>query len=127
MATTSAMTRFNGGSSSWRWLRCLARAVLASALLSGCGEQYCQSGAKYGTQCPTINEVEWQRTQQREEPWPAERTVTPAPGCVLATPRGYVQRPFTPTPTGSAANLPPLYLMSGACVSRQQPVYGAVR
>jgi len=95
-----------------------------SWLLAGCGESYCQSGAKYGTQCYSINDVEWQRTQQREERWPEERTTTPSPGCVLATPRGLVQQPYSPN-ASTTAQAP--YLMSGACVSRQQPVYGAVR
>jgi hypothetical protein len=109
------------------WRASSALFLLVLALLCGCEEAYCQSGAKYGTQCPTINEVEWQRTQQREEPWPPERTTQPAPGCVLATPTGLVQQPYTTGPTRAAASLPPSYLISGACVSRQQPVYGAVR
>ena len=109
------------------WRSCAVLAALIPALLCGCDEAYCQSGAKYGKQCPTINEVEWQRTQQREEPWPPERTTQPAPGCVLATSAGLVQQPYTAGPTNAAASLPSSYLMSGACVSRQQPVYGAVR
>ena len=32
----------------------------ASSLLAGCLETYCQSGSKYGTQCYSRNEIEWQ-------------------------------------------------------------------
>jgi hypothetical protein len=103
--------------------------LLALVALSGCAcsETYCQSGPKYGTQCPTINEVEWQRTQQREEPWTAQRTTEPSPGCALLTPAGIIQQPYTASSSSTPSSLPPRYLMSGACASRQQPVYGAVR
>jgi hypothetical protein len=105
----------------------LLQVVFAALFTCACGETYCQSGPKYGTQCPTINDVEWQRTQQREEPWPAARTTEPSPGCALVTPGGVIQRPNTARSSGAPSNLPPPYLMSGACASRQQPVYGAVR
>jgi hypothetical protein len=111
-------------------LLCLARAALvafAIPWLSACGEAYCQTGPKSGTQCYNINDVEWQRTQQREEPWPAERTTQPSPGCVLATPTGLTQQPLNGGGSGNSASVPPPYLMSGACLSRQQPVYGALR
>jgi hypothetical protein len=107
------------------WLLAGLTALVATMNCS-CAERYCQSGSN-GTQCPTINEIEWQRTQQREEPWPAEQTTEPAPGCVLSTPTGFVQRPYPANASGAPASLPPVYLASGACVSRQQPVYGAVR
>jgi hypothetical protein len=101
--------------------------VFAALLTCACGgDTYCQSGPKYGTQCHTINDVEWQRTQQREEPWPTARTTDPSPGCVVMTPGGVRQRP-SPASSGAPATLPPPYLMSAACASRQQPVYGAVR
>lgn len=109
------------------WLKRVALAALAPTLLAACSETYCQSGSKYGTQCPTINDVEWQRTQQREEPWPPERTTEPAPGCWVYTRSQVVQQPFSASGSGAPRSLPPPYLMSSACVSRQQPVYGAVR
>jgi hypothetical protein len=101
--------------------------VLAALLASACSDTYCQSGPKYGTQCRTINDVEWQRTQQREEPWPAARATEPTPGCALVSPGGVVQQPYGAGSSGAPSNLPPRYLMSAACASRQQPVYGAVR
>jgi hypothetical protein len=109
------------------WLAWAVLAALASTWLCGCAETYCQSGPKSGTQCFNINDVELQRTQQREEPWPAERTTEPSPGCLLATPTGLTQQPLNGAGSGSSASVPPPYLMSGACVSRQQPVYGALR
>ena len=102
----------------------LALGLSLSAILGGCGESYCQSGPKYGTQCYSQNDVEWQRTQQREEPWPDARTTQPSPGCALATAHGLAQQPYSPNASSSAQ---PPYLMSSACISRQQPVYGAVR
>lgn len=95
-------------------------------LLGACGEHYCQRGAIGGTQCYTINQVEWQETQVRGEP-PVERTFAPSPGCVLLTPNGSYTVP-PPAPGGSASpSLPPHYLMSGACISRRQPAHGAIR
>jgi hypothetical protein len=100
---------------------------VASTMLCACGEQYCQRGAKYGGQCYTINEVEWQETQVRAEP-PPERSIEPAPGCELLTPDGVYVVP-KPGPGGwsTTARRPRLYVMSGACVSRRQPAYGAIR
>jgi hypothetical protein len=121
------MTHSDRSSTRWLWLPRAALAAFAIAWLSGCGESYCQIGAKSGTQCPNINEVEWQRSQQREEPWPAERTTEPAPGCVLVTRTGLTQVPLNGGSGGNSASVPPPYLMSGACVSRQEPVYGALR
>jgi hypothetical protein len=109
------------------WLLRMATAGLVLTVLCGCCGTYCQSGPKYGTQCRNINDVEWQRTQQREEPWPAAQTNTAAPGCLLVSPTKLAQQSLTVGPTNSAASVPPPYLMSGACLSRQQPVYGAVR
>ena len=108
-----------------RWLQW---ALLAITSLSGaaCDHAYCQSGPKYGTQCLSLNDVEWQGTQQREED-PRPHPVEPSPGCVLLTSRGLVQQPLTPGPRNAPSPLPKSYLMSGACVPRQQPVYGAVR
>ena len=104
-------------------LRALCPLAVVFYTMIGCGEQYCQRGAKTGTQCYTINEVEWQETQVRAEP-PIERTIEPSPGCVLVTKNGYVVSP----PSGG---IPPprsgLYLMSGACVTRRQTVHGAIR
>lgn len=102
----------------------VALGLSLGAVLGGCSESYCQSGPKYGTQCYSVNDVEWQRTQQREEPWPAARTTQPSPGCALVTTHGLAQQPYSPNASSSAQ---PPYLMSSACVSRQQPVYGAVR
>jgi hypothetical protein len=91
--------------------------------LAACGEQYCQRGAK-GAQCYTINQVEWQETQVKAEP-PPERTFEPSPGCVQLTPNGpYVVPAASAGPTPS---VPPLYVMSGACISRRQPAHGAIR
>lgn len=101
--------------------------LLLVAFLFGCGENYCQSGPKYGMQCYTINEVEWQETQVRGETV-AERyrgnAMTPSPGCVLATPSGLVQEPMTATAVGASSTS---YVMSGACTTRREPAYGAVR
>jgi hypothetical protein len=94
--------------------------LFGSALVA-CGEQYCQHSAKSGTQCYTINEVEWQETQVRAEP-PPERSIEPAPGCVLNG--DYVVPP--PGADGGASR-PQVYVMSGACVSRRLPVGAAVR
>jgi hypothetical protein len=97
--------------------------VVACVTSVACGEQYCQSGAKYGARCYTINEVEWQETQVRAEP-PPERATEPSPGCVLMTPNG----PYTvPQPGAASSARPQAYVMSGACVSRRVPAYGAVR
>ncbi len=98
----------------------------AVLLLVGCNETYCQRGPKYGTQCYSINEVEWQETQVHSEPPP--RTVEPAPGCVTVGTQGVVQQPL-PHAAPSAGVHPPRgrYLMSGACVSDRVPAYGAVR
>lgn len=93
-----------------------------------CGETYCQSGPKYGTQCYSMNEVEWQETQVRGETEVRPPVTTPSPGCVLAGSDGtLVQQPLP----GSSAPAPVkpgvLYAMSGACVSRRLPAHGAVR
>jgi hypothetical protein len=101
--------------------------AIAALLVSACGDTYCQSGPRYGTQCPNINDQEWQRTQQREEPWSEARTRNTAPGCALASPAGIVQQSYAASSAGAPSNLPPPYLMPAACTSRQQPVYGAVR
>lgn len=101
-------------------------AVSVAAL--GCAETYCQSGAKHGTQCPTINEVEWQETQVRSEPPAPERSYVPSPGCALAGAQSVVQQPL---PNASGGPLPSAsanaYLFSGACVSRRVTAHGAVR
>ncbi len=102
----------------------LAIGVSFAALLSGCSETYCQSGPKSGTQCYSTNDVEWQRTQQREEPWPQERMTQASPGCAFVTANGITQQPYSPN-ASSSPQAP--YLMSTACLSQQQPVYGAVR
>jgi hypothetical protein len=93
--------------------------ALFGVALPGCGETYCQSGPKYGTQCYDINSIEWQETQVRGETiseryaaGPSHPSAAPevSPGCaVSANPN-----------TG-------FYLMSGACSSRRQPAHGAVR
>lgn len=89
---------------------------------TACDEQYCQGGAKSPTHCYMINEVEWQETLSRPEP-PPERSTQPSPGCFLFGP-GY----FMPQGNGgSSTATPPAYMMSGACVSRRQPVSGALR
>ena len=123
--SSRAMKPIEHGSNRWRGLLRVTLLAFAATWLSACGEAYCQSGPKSGTQCYNINDVEWQRSQQREEPWPAERTTQPSPGCVLATPTGLTQQPLNGS--NNSAAVPPPYLMSGACVSRQQPVYGALR
>jgi hypothetical protein len=88
------------------------------ASLTGCGEGYCQSGPKYGTQCYDMNSIEWQETQVRGETvseryaaGPSHPVSSPplSPGCVVA---------------GSPSSL---YVASGACTSNRQPAYGAVR
>jgi hypothetical protein len=119
------MKRSDRHSNPVHWLARVALAAFAATWLCACGETYCQTGPKSGTQCYNINEVEWQRSQQREEPWPAERTTQPSPGCVLATPTGLTQQPLNGS--SNSAAVPPPYLMSAACISRQQPVYGALR
>ncbi|HEX9618571.1 MAG TPA: hypothetical protein VF989_00465 [Polyangiaceae bacterium] len=102
--------------------------VASAASLSGCAEQYCQSGPKYGTQCYTINEVEWQETQVRSEPPPAERSYLPSPGCVLVGTQGTVRQPLPNAAGGAPPGVPPgLHLLSGACVSRRVTAHGAVR
>ena len=103
-------------------------AGIACVMLSAClmfrDEQYCQSGAKYASQCYTINEVEWQETQVRAEP-PPERATEPSPGCALWTGRGPYMMP-PPTSSGVARpTRPPLYVMSGACVTRRETAHGA--
>ena len=93
--------------------------VLLGGALLGCGESYCQSGPKYGMQCYDINAIEWQETQVRGEtvseryaagPGHPGAGISPSPGCAILT---------NPT-TG-------LSFMSGACTSRREPAYGAVR
>jgi len=105
----------------------MKKSPLLAIALAGCGEQYCQSGPKYGTQCYTINEVEWQETQVRGGP-PEEASTQPSPGCALLTPKGVVQQPL-PSAAASAApsRVPPPYLMSGACTTRRRTAHGAVR
>jgi hypothetical protein len=50
----------------------LALGPLALALLASCAETYCQSGAKYGTECYSGADVQAERRAQgRQEP-PAE-------------------------------------------------------
>lgn len=98
--------------------------VGAAALLLGCGEQYCQKGANGPMRCYTINEVEYQETLS-QPPAPPERSMQPTPGCALLTPNGVYTMPQGTG--GSSTATPPLYLMSGACVSRRQPVHGALR
>ena len=95
-------------------------------MAAACGEQYCQSGPKYGGQCYTINQVEWQESQVRSAP-PPERSIEPSQGCVLATPTGdYTVPPPVPSTTPAPAK-PNVYLMSGACVTRREPVHGATK
>ena len=102
---------------------CLGAAV-ACVMLGACGEVYCQSGSKYGTQCYTMEQVEWQETQQRPDP-PPERATEPSPGCVLMTPKGpHVVPPPAPSWVAQPAR-PPFYVMSGACVTSRQTAYGA--
>jgi hypothetical protein len=102
--------------------RCLVWEVVGlcavGAALTGCGERYCQSGPKYGTQCYDINSTEWQETQVRGEtvseryaPGPGHPTgsAEPSPGCaVIASEDG-------------------TSIMSEACMSRRMPANGAVR
>ncbi len=121
------MTRIALRSPFARWLLAAVSALPLLALLSGCGDTYCQSGAKYGTQCYSNNDIEWQRTQQREEPWPVARATEPSPGCLLVTRAGVVQQPLAASSSGAPAAPVAPYLMSGGCLSQQQPVYGAVR
>jgi hypothetical protein len=87
----------------------------------GCSELYCQSGSKYGTQCYSTNEVEWQETMVREPP-PPEKSTQPSPGCALLTKEGVHVMSQNPNVTSK----PPAYLMSDACVSHRQPVEGAL-
>jgi len=54
---------------------------------------------------------------------PPERGTEPSPGCVLLTPNGS----YTVPQPGKATRRPQTYLMSGACVSRRLPAYGAIR
>ena len=97
----------------------LVGSLVLGSLLSGCGETYCQSGPKYGMQCYDINSIEWQETQVRGETiseryaaGPSHPSAAPeiSPGCAVLR---------NPT-TG-------LWVTSGACISRRQPAYGAVR
>jgi len=84
--------------------------LVAAVLLSGCGETYCQSGPKYGTQCYSMNDTEWQQTQVRGDfdvpsrPEPPQ----PSPGCAVLGASG-------------------AYLVSGACLPQRVPAPGAVR
>lgn len=89
--------------------------------VGGCSELYCQSGSKYGTQCYSINEVEWQETMVREPP-PPEKSTRPSPGCALLTEDGVYMMPQNPNATAT----PPAYLMSEACITRRQTVEGAL-
>jgi hypothetical protein len=109
-----------------RWLKQSVGSLVFVAVSSGCAEAYCQSGPKYGTQCYSINEIEWQETQVRSEPAPGQWSTKPAPGCVLATPQGYYRQPL-PGAAGSGGTPPAAYLASGACFSRRVPAHGAVR
>lgn len=96
----------------------------SSSLLAGCLETYCQSGSKYGTQCYSRNEIEWQETSVRGEtddrrpPFAHE----PSPGCVDLASGRVAQKPSSTAPT-----LAPPYVVSGACVNQREPAYGAVR
>ena len=89
--------------------------------LGGCSELYCQSGSKYGTQCYSTNEVEWQETMVREPP-PPEKSTRPSPGCALVTDHGVHMMSQNPNVHAT----PPAFLMSDACVSHRQPVEGAL-
>lgn len=95
------------------WLLWLGVALLATA----CGEQYCQTGAKGPTRCYTINEMEYQETLARPVP-PPERSTQASPGCLLFGPNYIVPQGNG----GSSTATPPVYLISGACVSRRLPV-----
>jgi hypothetical protein len=96
--------------------------VLAFSVLPGaCGEQYCQSSAKYGTQCYSINDIEWQERLVRSAP-PPERATEPAPGCALVSGNGAYTVPAAGA-SASASEKPSAYLMSGACVTRRQPAH----
>jgi hypothetical protein len=97
--------------------------VLALGGVAGCSELYCQSGPKYGTQCYSINEVEWQETMVAPPP-PPQRSTQPSPGCALLTPNGVYT--MSQNPNATATPTPP-YLMSGACVTRRQPVAASIR
>lgn len=96
--------------------------------MTSCGEQYCQSGPKYGNECYTINEVEWQESSARAEP-PEERATEPAPGCALLNADGVYDEPMPGNGSGvvRANQRPQSYAMSGACVTRRRTEHGAVR
>ncbi|HLV64593.1 MAG TPA: hypothetical protein VKY73_02225 [Polyangiaceae bacterium] len=100
-------------------------AMALSIVLGACGEQYCQVGPKYGTQCYAINEVEWHEAQVGPEPAP-ERATQPAPGCAVLSRQGVTVVP-QPGAGGSPSSPQGPYLTSGACVSRRVPAPGAVR
>lgn len=104
--------------------RILSWLTLGLALgAAGCSELYCQSGSKYGTQCHSINEVEWQETMVRPPPEP-QRATQPSPGCALVTTKGIYTMPQNPNATATPTAP---YLMSGACVTRRQPVAASIR
>jgi hypothetical protein len=95
--------------------------VLGSSA-TGCGETYCQSGPKYGTQCYDINAVEWQETQVRGETISERYTRGPS------HPTGGPSNPLEPSPGCAVVTAPSgLYVISEACSTRRQPAYGAVR
>jgi len=103
--------------------------VLLCAAAVACGENYCQSGPKYGTQCYTINEVEYQETQVRGETETRPPVLSPSPGCALAGSDGTLVQQPPPGAVPSASPMRPntIYVMSGACVSRRVAAHAAVR
>jgi hypothetical protein len=109
--------------------------VVIGSLLVACGETYCQSGAKYGAQCMSRNDIEMQETQVRGETEDRRLPINtdPLPGCVMATPSGLVRQPPPSSSAGQPATGTALwkyggsYVVSGACVPSRQPSYGSVR
>nr|PZN21897.1 MAG: hypothetical protein DIU78_16625 [Pseudomonadota bacterium] len=100
-------------------------AMAIPLVLAACSEQYCQIGPKYGKQCYSVNDVEWQEALVGPEPEP-RRSTDPAPGCAVLSQSGVT---VMPQPGAGGSPSPPrgVSLMSGACVSRRAPVAGAVR
>jgi hypothetical protein len=106
--------------SSSRSLAALA-AIFASV---ACGEQYCQSGPKYGMQCYDINSTEYQETQVRGET--VSERYEPGPGHPVGA---GVTGPERASP-GCAVLSDESgrhWVMSEACQTRREPAYGAVR
>ena len=93
-----------------------------AASLTGCGETYCQSGPKYGTQCYDINAIEWQETQVRGETISERYAAGPSrPTGIGAT------GPAQASPGCAVLTNDSFYVMSEACTTRRAAAYGAVR